>query len=328
MKHTVAATMRNEGPFILEWVAWQKMLGFDDILILFNDCTDRSERLLRKLARYGHITTLQHQPPKGRHPKSWAHEQMAAHPLVKGADWLFLCDVDEFLVIHIGEGRVQDLLGPDEPDVAGIGINWKCFGDNGIETWEDGLVHRSFLKGAPLRDPANTSFKSFIWQPRRWGRFAEHTPRFWRGAGPWNEGHNRWVLGDGTWIEDYEPDVKPKTMVRPPLITHSAAQVNHYIIRTQEQWAFKRGRPSASRGVDRYDARFEGRYNKSLEEDPSALAYAERFDAIHAELCAIPGMMRLHHLCCADYIAAMCEKRGDDPTRDVRFARHMELAEN
>ena len=41
----VFTTMRNEGPFILEWVAWQKMLGFDNVLILFNDCTDRSPQL-------------------------------------------------------------------------------------------------------------------------------------------------------------------------------------------------------------------------------------------------------------------------------------------
>ena len=54
MQGSLALTaMRNEGPFILEWVAWQKMLGFENILIMHNDCTDHTPQLLRLLDRVG-----------------------------------------------------------------------------------------------------------------------------------------------------------------------------------------------------------------------------------------------------------------------------------
>ena len=44
--------MRNEGPFIVEWVCWYRMLGFD-VLIATNDCTDHSVALLDRLAEEG-----------------------------------------------------------------------------------------------------------------------------------------------------------------------------------------------------------------------------------------------------------------------------------
>ena len=41
----LVGTAKNEGPFLLEWVCWQRMLGFTDIVIVTNDCTDHSPAL-------------------------------------------------------------------------------------------------------------------------------------------------------------------------------------------------------------------------------------------------------------------------------------------
>ena len=49
----VLATMRNEGPFLLEWVAHHKALGFDDIVICTNDCADGTDAMVRRLAEMG-----------------------------------------------------------------------------------------------------------------------------------------------------------------------------------------------------------------------------------------------------------------------------------
>ena len=58
MRATVVCSMRNEGPFIVEWVAWYRMLGFTDVLIITNDCTDHSPQLLAALAAAGWVTHL------------------------------------------------------------------------------------------------------------------------------------------------------------------------------------------------------------------------------------------------------------------------------
>lgn len=47
----IVSTMKNEGPFILEWIAHHRAIGVDDFLIYTNDCTDGTDRLLDALAR-------------------------------------------------------------------------------------------------------------------------------------------------------------------------------------------------------------------------------------------------------------------------------------
>jgi len=53
---------KNEGPFLLQWIAWQKAIGFERILVMHNDCTDFSARLLKLLEAHGVLTQLRHDP--------------------------------------------------------------------------------------------------------------------------------------------------------------------------------------------------------------------------------------------------------------------------
>lgn len=325
-KHLAVCAMRNEGPFILEWVAWQKMLGFDDILIVHNDCTDHSPQMLAVLEQAGWVRAIEHHPRPGRPPQASAYRAAAGHPLVQAADWMFICDVDEFLILQAGDGTLPDFVGADVPDVAGIAIHWRSFGNSGLTEWHDGLTHRSFTHAARAQSMANTFFKTLIYQPRRFGRFGAHGPKRWRGAGAWNTGSNILIHPDGRPISAFDPDTNAMKMTERDAITHVNAQVNHYIIRTRENFEFKRGQLSASSFTNRYTDNFLKRYNRNDEPDLSALAYAPHFDPVYAEICALPGIMRLHHLCCADYIAAICARRGDDPRADRRWIAHMDQA--
>ncbi|MFD1808677.1 glycosyltransferase family 2 protein [Gemmobacter lanyuensis] len=46
---TVITTMKNEGPFLLEWVAHHKALGFDHLVICTNDCEDTTTEMVVRL---------------------------------------------------------------------------------------------------------------------------------------------------------------------------------------------------------------------------------------------------------------------------------------
>ena len=86
--HLVFAATRNEGPFIVEWVCWYRMLGFD-VMIATNDCTDASPALLEALQSQGWLTHFTHQP--GVHqPKTSAHRAAHDHPRTAQADWLLI----------------------------------------------------------------------------------------------------------------------------------------------------------------------------------------------------------------------------------------------
>ena len=55
MKITAVTTQKNEGAFLLEWIAYHKIIGFTDIVILSNDCEDGSDEMLDHLSKSGEI---------------------------------------------------------------------------------------------------------------------------------------------------------------------------------------------------------------------------------------------------------------------------------
>ena len=322
----VAAGMRNEGAFLVEWVTWYRMLGFD-VLVATNDCTDHSPQLLNLLHDAGWLSHTTHSPDPGTPPKRTAHRAIRNHPLTAAHEWLLLCDVDELLVFHIGDGTVGGYLGDTSDNrFHGIGFHWKCFGTSGHETWKDALQHRTFTRAAETQHKANTSFKSLIRRPLEFAVFGAHSPQRYVGPGTWGEAGNVWLDGEGRKLGRYNPDGAAQRATAPDRVTHLGAQMNHYITRTPESYALKLGVPSASAGRDRYTDEFWDNYNRNEVQDLSALSYSDRFDPLYAQAMAIPGVARLHHLCCADYVVRLAEAAGADPAKDPRFERHMDLA--
>ena len=49
-------TLRNEGAFLLEWLAHHLATGVDHVLTFTNDCEDGTDALLDRLAQMGHVT--------------------------------------------------------------------------------------------------------------------------------------------------------------------------------------------------------------------------------------------------------------------------------
>ena len=63
MKITAVTTKKNEGAFLLEWIADHKIIGFTDIVILSNDCEDGSDEMLDHLSKSGEIIHLRNDGP-------------------------------------------------------------------------------------------------------------------------------------------------------------------------------------------------------------------------------------------------------------------------
>lgn len=323
-KYLVFAGMRNEGAFIVEWVSWYRMLGFD-VLIGINDCTDRSPALLQVLADAGWLRFFVHTPTERVAPKASAHRKMRAHPAVAETDWLLICDVDEFLILNRGDGTVAGYLDAMGRDFLGMAFHWKCFGNSGHKTYHDGLVHQEFTRcGAGGRGP-NAMFKTLIKQPLRFRKFSDHSP--WEFDGTWGPLPDTIVDCERRPIAKFLTEPHPIRYTAPEDITHVTAQMNHYVIRSDESFDLKRGTKSASAFKDRYTDGFYRQRNKNNMLDRSALGYAERFAPIHAAAMAIPGVGRLHHLCCADYVRRLCDNQGRRAEDDPRWIAHMATAE-
>lgn len=319
----VVTTMRNEGPFILEWVAWYLMLGFDHLVVFYNDCTDHSPELLQALDAAGVLTAVPYVPDPERPVKQTTLKLMSTHPRIRAAEWVFNIDVDEFLVVHVGDGLLDDLLAQfDMTETHAIAVHWRCFGDNGYLRWEDVPTHRRFLRTSERRHKGNVFFKTLVRWPTDFWRLGVHSPKGWRGKGAWGIPPNQIKRCDGATMRRYHPKDCPVMMTQSRWITHEYAQLNHYASRTWESFALKMGTKSTVAGKDRYTETFFRGKNRNEELDESALKYAERFDAVYGEFTREPELMRLHHLCCMDYVERLAAVHGFEAQDDPRWLFH------
>jgi hypothetical protein len=51
MQTAVVSCMRNEAIFLLEWIAYNLVMGFTTVAVATNDCTDGTDRMVKKLSR-------------------------------------------------------------------------------------------------------------------------------------------------------------------------------------------------------------------------------------------------------------------------------------
>ncbi|MBU2865856.1 glycosyltransferase family 2 protein [Pacificibacter marinus] len=327
MRYTVATKVKNEGAFLLEWVAWQKMLGFDDILVVHNDCDPVFKDMLSCLQASGWITAAEHFPKGGKLAGPSAQNCIKQHPLVKNTDWLFICDVDEYLVIHDGDQTVPSFLDGRHLKEAGFVVQWKSFGTAGKHSWKDRLLHRTFTQAAATKTPANMFYKSFIYKPRRFRKLGAHEPYGFNGDGAWGEGTNVFHRANGTQI-NFDPNGKPKMRVNPKWISHEGAQLNHYITKWFESFSAKSGTSSLYNrsAKNRYSMNFFERYNRNDGEDTSAVALKHRFQPVYDRLMAVPGLKALHHLNCAHYVKMLNENTGFKTEDDARYTEQLQAA--
>jgi len=319
-KFTLVCAMRNEGPYILEWLAWHRAVGFDDILIISNDCTDGSDILLRHLAARGMLLHIEHSPRADQYALKPAHALALNHPAVRGANWVMVLDADEFLVVHIGDNTVQGLIRANGQNCLGMAVHWKCFGDSGQLSWRDAMVREQFTRCTAPADPVNANFKSLFREPTQFKNFSSHAPNDYQGM--WG-GKNRWVDSMGRVLSGIQLlGPKPRCATRISRITHEAAQINHYVIKSQENMVERRIKWANFNNAERYNADFIKAHNKNDFEDTSALKNTTCFATQYNTIRHDPETLRLHHACCANYSKMLVEKQGREPGEDPRYQMH------
>jgi hypothetical protein len=332
VRTTVLASMRNEGPFLVEWLCWYRMLGFNDAVVVTNNCTDHSPELLDALQAAGWVQHIRHDVPAGEKITRAKLAAAAAHKTIRRANWLMICDVDEFLVIHRGAGLIGDLidLKSPNPSYLGMSISWRVFGTSDVDSYADRPVHRQFCKAHDAAHRSSRFFKSIFRLPSCFGALAEHSPNKFNpvfAAKKQALPNMVWVNSKGEPVPDWSADTPYFARLPQHLVTHEVAQINHYMLRSYETYRQKHGTKSPVALSHRYRPAYFNAANSGTAVDTSALRYADRFDAVHAEAMALPNVARLHALCCADHVAAINKKTGKRGRVDPRYAEFMAQAE-
>ncbi|MGB0799936.1 MAG: glycosyltransferase family 2 protein, partial [Planktomarina sp.] len=57
LRCTLVSTIKDEGPYLLEWLAYYKVIGFSHAEVFYNNCNDLSDDMLRALSRRTNFVT-------------------------------------------------------------------------------------------------------------------------------------------------------------------------------------------------------------------------------------------------------------------------------
>lgn len=297
--------MKNEGPYVLEWVAHHLAVGFGNILIFSNDCDDQTDRILDRLDE---MQLVKHCPnPKGVFAQLGVWQVAALRyatlfNMYIDAQWVLTVDVDEFLEITPGDHRLDDLFD-QSPAFDLMSFTVVGYNSSNIKHIGDGSVQGQFLQpqmDIKQLDSADSKKKAAVKTLMRNGidgaMFRNHRPKI-----------NNFSKSDGIWLNGAGRSMPPeftdqKVNLHPAEKSLGLAHVNHHSLRSMESFLVK---------ADRGDAVTEGRMglddahiskvmtywkerNVGLEVAKRSPKRPAGYDAIYTKLASDPALKAMH----------------------------------
>jgi hypothetical protein len=227
LRLAICAIAKDEAPYLLEWLAYHRVIGVDHMVIFDNNSSDGTSQMLARLSQQGWLTHVPWPDQPGRTPQEPAYREGVQ--LLKGrARWVAFIDLDEF-ILPLGADDINAVLA-DYQGVGGLMLPWRIFGSNGRREAGNGLVMQRFIRRAPDQHPVNATVKT-IARPELVARVGVHTPG----------------LSDGFLVDENftvagthgDPD-------RHVVVGARRLALNHYFCKSWEEWGHKRNRGRAT----------------------------------------------------------------------------------
>jgi hypothetical protein len=310
MRITAVTCVKNEGPFLLEWIAFHRVIGVTDFLFYSNDCSDGTDRLLDTLADHGIVTHLPN-PAQGRNYQMEALRHAAKQDCVTGADWVWVADVDEFPNIHVGDHTLPALIDACGNPQA-ITLTFQFFANGGIDEFVDSPVIQQFTR---THNPdiwcgeLAIEVKTLIRKDFPLKYFGAHRP-FFRESLP-EKKHPRWTDGSGRAVDHkFLIAANPRRIRKFPAAgVREFATLHHYALRSLDSYLVKNDRGDVNRENRAFDDSYWRERNDVSIEDTSIYRYLPQ---LHAEIDRLKGLtgiadlheqtVRLHQSRCAELL--------------------------
>ncbi|WP_417280612.1 glycosyltransferase family 2 protein [Celeribacter sp.] len=306
----IVTCMKNEGPFILEWLAYHRAIGIEGFLVYTNDCTDGTDTFLDLLQEKGYV---QHRDNKfhgtGLKPQHHALQQAEKEPVVMESDWAISMDVDEFIDIKVGDGTMTALFDV-VPDANLISCTWRLFGNNDVHEYEDRFLIEQFFRCAPefANKPHQAwGFKTLFKNVGLFKKLGVHRPK---GLKPQIWDKIRWYNGSAKRM----PEGEYRNAWRSNASTYGydVVQLNHYAVRSAESFLVKRDRGRVNH-VDRDQGlAYWFRMNNNFEEERSIQRMIPKLQAEFDRLLADADIRVLHEACVKAHKDKIAELRATE----------------
>jgi len=286
--------MKDEAPYLLEWFAHHLALGFTDILVYTNDCTDGTDEMLIRLEELGLGHHRRNDIPKGLKPQPSALKHAQHEPLVRNADWVMVFDADEFLAIRHGDGTLDGMLTEaDARGANGIVITWRIFGSGNVVEWSTAPVTEQYRYAAPPMWNKGWGVKTlFKFDPEYW-KLGIHRPKIKnKHLDTGFPDQVLWLNGSGAPMEDYFKFRGWRSIRR--TVGYNWAQLNHYALKSVDSYALRKMRGNVNNKGDKYNAAYWALQDRNEVRDQTILRHAAKRRAIVDQLLQDPVLQRLH----------------------------------
>lgn len=292
---TAVSMMKDEGPYVLEWVAHHLAVGFTDLVVYTNDCSDGTDAMLLRLEELGLAHHRVNRIPEGVKPQPSAIRHAQDDPVVCDSDWVLVFDADEFLSIRYGDGTLDDLISAIEAEGGnGMVITWRIFGSAGVQHWSRQPVTEQYLMAAPPMWNKGWGVKTlFRFDPETW-KLGIHRPTMKNKVLDTDFPHSvKWLNGSGREMEEYFKFRGWRSILR--TVGYDWAQMNHYAVKSIDSYAIRKFRGNVNNKADKYNSDYWALQDRNEVRDDTMLRYHDRRQAILDGLLSDPVLHRLHH---------------------------------
>ncbi|MCF6445476.1 glycosyltransferase family 2 protein [Nereida sp. MMG025] len=239
--HILAITcVKNEGPYLLDWLAHARALGVSEFLVFSNDCDDGTDILLDEIAKDGWLTHVRHVRTGDKTIQFQALKAARKQAAYERADWIMFIDVDEYICLAPPLNALPDLIAACGAAEA-ITLPWRLFGNADQHHASDAAVTTRFTCAASRAIPLPLAhFFKTLFKRTAFREAGVHRPK------PLKDHIARWADAGGAPLPDSFATQANRINLFGHLPEEPLVQLNHYSLRSTEEFVLKtqRGLPN------------------------------------------------------------------------------------
>lgn len=241
---TVCVIVRDEARSIAEWIAYQRAVGFDRVLVYDHGSKDGTHDILARICAIDPAVAVVpwFDTPELQSPQEQAYNDAISRTQT---EWIAFFDADEFLVLY-GHSDVKSLLASMPRSAGAVAVNWRIFGSSGRDEPGEGFVIERFVRCADGRNPHRTMCKSIV-RRNAVARMTVHSAK----------------LREGKYVDAAGAPTSLVNAHRTENCRHDYAALHHYVLKSRTEFLEKLARGRADRAhnaTDKYQSRTDPKY--------------------------------------------------------------------